>query len=219
MVAEELLYLLVTVQLLSATGALAPGPLFITNLIYGSFGGWKTGFQMALGHMLVEFPLYLAIGLGLISIIHMANIKIYLGITGGIVMIAFGILQFISLRKRRNYVPDTNIAFRKHSPLFMGIILSAFNPFFILWWVFIGSTFIYSTVNILSYYGLPLIYMSHVWMDFVWLTFTAHAAFLGKNLLKEKFYNLFVTVLSLLLVVFGVHFIFKSLWGISILPL
>ncbi len=219
MITEELLHLLITVQLLSATGALAPGPLFIINLIYGSYGGWKNGFKMALGHMLVEFPLYLAIGLGLISLMYMADVKIYLGITGGIVMIAFGILQFTSLRKRKNYVSNTNIAFKKHGPLLMGVLLSAFNPFFILWWIFIGSTFIYGTINILSYYGLPLIYMSHVWMDFVWLTFTAHMAFLGRNLLKEKFYNFFVAALSLLLVVFGIHFISKSLWGISILPL
>jgi len=213
---ESIIGLLITVQLLSATGALAPGPLFVTNLIYGIRGGWRSGFKVALGHMIVEFPLYMTIGLGLISIMYMANFKVFLGVLGGTVMLIFGTLQIANVLKGKSELASMKL--EKHGPLIMGILLSAFNPFFILWWLFIGSTFIYATINILSYYGLPLIYVSHVWMDFVWLSFTAHMAFIGKNILREKYYRFFVGILGLILIVFGVHFIFKSIWNISVLP-
>jgi len=213
---ESIIGLLITVQLLSATGALAPGPLFVTNLIYGIRGGWRSGFKVALGHMIVEFPLYMTIGLGLISIMYMANFKVFLGVLGGTVMLIFGTLQIANVLKGKSELASMKL--EKHGPLIMGILLSAFNPFFILWWLFIGSTFIYTTINILSYYGLPLIYISHVWMDFVWLSFTAHMAFIGKNILREKYYRFFVGILGLILIVFGVHFISKSVWNISVLP-
>ena len=213
---ESIIGLLITVQLLSATGALAPGPLFVTNLIYGIRGGWRSGFKVALGHMIVEFPLYMTIGLGLISIMYMANFKIFLGVLGGTVMLIFGTLQIANVLKGKSELASMKL--EKHGPLIMGILLSAFNPFFILWWLFIGSTFIYATINILSYYGLPLIYVSHVWMDFVWLSFTAHMAFIGRNILREKYYRFFVVVLGLILIVFGVHFISKSIWNVSVLP-
>jgi len=213
---ESIIGLLITVQLLSATGALAPGPLFVTNLIYGIRGGWRSGFKVALGHMIVEFPLYMTIGLGLISIMYMANFKIFLGVLGGTVMLIFGTLQIANVLKGKSELASMKL--EKHGPLIMGILLSAFNPFFILWWLFIGSTFIYATINILSYYGLPLIYVSHVWMDFVWLSSTAHMAFIGKNILREKYYRFFVGILGLILIVFGVHFISKSVWNISVLP-
>ena len=213
---ESIIGLLITVQLLSATGALAPGPLFVTNLIYGIRGGWRSGFKVALGHMIVEFPLYMTIGLGLISIMYMANFKVFLGVLGGTVMLIFGTLQIANVLKGKSELASMKL--EKHGPLIMGILLSAFNPFFILWWLFIGSTFIYTTINILSYYGLPLIYVSHVWMDFVWLSFTAHMAFIGKNILREKYYRFFVGILGLILIVFGVHFISKSVWNISVLP-
>ena len=216
MPSETIIGLLITVQLLSATGALAPGPLFVTNLIYGTRGGWKSGFKIALGHMIVEFPLYMVIGLGLISVMYVTNFKVFLGILGGAVMLVFGAMQIVDIFKGKNEL--INMKLGKHGPLIMGALLSAFNPFFILWWLFIGSTFIYATINVLSYYGLPLIYVSHVWMDFVWLSFTAHMAFIGRNILREKYYKFFVGILGLILIVFGVHFISKSIWNISILP-
>ena len=216
MASETIIGLLITVQLLSATGALAPGPLFVTNLIYGVHGGWKSGFKVALGHMIVEFPLYMVIGLGLISVMYMADFKMLLGVLGGTVMLIFGALQMVNIFRGRNEL--ANMKLGKHGPLIMGILLSAFNPFFILWWLFIGSTFIYATINILSYYGLPLIYVSHVWMDFVWLSLTAHMAFIGRNILREKYYRFFVGILGLILIVFGIHFISKSVWNVSVLP-
>jgi ABC-type tungstate transport system substrate-binding protein len=49
------------VVLLSASGVLSPGPLFLANLIYGSKGGIK----IALGHTIVELPLIIILALSI----------------------------------------------------------------------------------------------------------------------------------------------------------
>jgi len=41
---------LATVVVVTASGALAPGPLFAANLLQGARGGLKSGFMMSVGH-------------------------------------------------------------------------------------------------------------------------------------------------------------------------
>jgi threonine/homoserine/homoserine lactone efflux protein len=53
------------VVLLSASGVLFPGPLILTNLIYGSKGGFHSGIKIALGHTIVELPLIILLALSI----------------------------------------------------------------------------------------------------------------------------------------------------------
>ncbi len=218
---NPILNLIITIQILTATGALAPGPLFVTNLIFGSREGWKAGFKMSVGHTIVEFPLFLMIAFGMLSAMMIGVSALVLGVLGGLTMIVFGILELNdALKNRKNSLNNTFLnRFGNKGPIFMGAALSAFNPFFIMWWIFIGSTFIYTSLKILPYFLLPLVYLAHVWMDYAWLMLTAHLSFIGKNVLKEEKYRYFVGALGLLLVIFGFHFITKSLFNFPLLPL
>ena len=53
------------VILLSTSGVLSPGPLFLTNLIYESRQGAHAGIKIACGHTIVELPLIIILALGL----------------------------------------------------------------------------------------------------------------------------------------------------------
>jgi threonine/homoserine/homoserine lactone efflux protein len=53
------------VILLSTSGVLSPGPLFLTNLIYESRQGAHAGIKIACGHIIVELPLIIILALGL----------------------------------------------------------------------------------------------------------------------------------------------------------
>jgi threonine/homoserine/homoserine lactone efflux protein len=53
------------VILLSTSGVLSPGPLFLTNLIYGSRQGAHAGIKIASGHTVVELALIITLALGL----------------------------------------------------------------------------------------------------------------------------------------------------------
>ena len=54
----------VLVIIVSASGVMAPGPLFAANLVYGLKQGTKSGIKMAVGHTIVEFPLGILFGIG-----------------------------------------------------------------------------------------------------------------------------------------------------------
>ena len=56
----NLLDFVATVVVVTASGALAPGPLSFGILMQGSKEGARSGFSCAIGHTLVEFPLVLA---------------------------------------------------------------------------------------------------------------------------------------------------------------
>jgi len=59
----ELLNFIVTVVLVTASGALAPGPLFFATVSHGTRSGAKGGLAFSIGHTLVEFPLVLLLAL------------------------------------------------------------------------------------------------------------------------------------------------------------
>ena len=82
------------VILVSASGVLSPGPLFLTNIIYGSKQGVTAGIKIAFGHTIVEFPLVIALALGLFTFSHVfannENLKI-ISIVGGIAIVVFAL--------------------------------------------------------------------------------------------------------------------------------
>jgi threonine/homoserine/homoserine lactone efflux protein len=74
------------VILVSASGVLSPGPLFFTNIIYGSKQGVTAGVKIAFGHTIIEFPLVITLAWGLFTfsqvLINYENLKI-ISIIGG----------------------------------------------------------------------------------------------------------------------------------------
>src|SRR5919199_1559454 len=93
------------VILLSASGVLSPGPLFFTNLIYGSRQGAYAGFKIAYGHTIVELPLIIILALGLskfssLDLTSNGNLKI-IGLIGGVSIALFSLMQINSLIKRK----------------------------------------------------------------------------------------------------------------------
>jgi threonine/homoserine/homoserine lactone efflux protein len=127
------------VVLVSASGVLSPGPLFLTNIIYGSKQGITAGIKIAYGHTMVELPLVIILALGLFTFsyvfLNSENLKI-ISIVGGIAMIVFALTQIINFTKgkvdnERQYAGVSD----KKGPILLGVIFSALNPFFIIWWL------------------------------------------------------------------------------------
>jgi len=196
---------LIKVVLISSSGALAPGPLTTATMSVGVKQGWKGGFKVALGHLIVEFPLVMLIALGLYVLFRDPTFIRMSSIVGGVFMIYFGYLTIkdafgqISRSKFDSY------------PLIVGITLTALNPFFILWWVGIGSPLILEAITTWGILSIFPFYVAHVWLDFAWLSVIAHAtSFSGR---VEKIYRVIVLVLGLLLIAFGVDFLSYGLFG------
>lgn len=208
----NLIDFIATVVIVTASGALAPGPLSFAILLHGSKGGALAGFSCAIGHTLVEFPLVLALALGLLAATSQPIIKSVIGIAGGLGLITFGILQIRDTIIAR---PSTNLPARKAtlptSGLVLGAALTGLNPYFILWWLTIGSVLIVQALAFAALLGVLLMYVSHVWMDYAFLTALAHFGKKGKAIVGSKYYRIVLVTFGVILVYYGATFILGAM--------
>ena len=137
-----------------------------------------------------------------------------MGVTGGIFLILFSILQITSILKYKstNCQPIANPKFNIKNPILTGFIFTILNPFFLVWWLTIGSKLISeSVINFGIIEGISIIFLSHIWMDYFWLWVTSFMINKGKFIINEKVYRIFVFAISVILGIYGVYMLFMSL--------
>ena len=214
----DLASFIIYVIVVTVSGVLSPGPLTIATLIHGAKGGLKAGLNCALGHMLVELPLAVFIGLGLLNLMG-SGVKRILEIVGGLALIGFGMLQLRGVLRSENgssqdVSAEDSMLPVSGSALLTGVTLTGLNPYFILWWLSIGSALIYEALNLGLVEGLAIMYLAHVWMDYAWLGLIAHLSGCGRRVLGRKIYRYILIGFSIALVVFGVLWIASAI-GVS----
>ena len=200
-----------TVIVVTASGALAPGPLSFGILMQGSKEGARSGFSCAVGHTLVEFPLVLALALGLLAAASQPTIKAVIGLVGGLGLIGFGVLQIYGTLKSKTEAGEkTRARNLPVSSVVLGLALTGLNPYFILWWLTIGSVLIVQALAFAAIIGVLIMYIAHVWMDYAFLTSLAYFAKKGRNIAGSKYYKLLLTAFGLILVYYGMTFIWDA---------
>jgi threonine/homoserine/homoserine lactone efflux protein len=209
---------LVTVVVVTASGALAPGALFAANLLEGTKGGAKSGFMISVGHMLVELPLVMLMALGISSLMSFPGFALVVGLVGGSALIGFGLLQVRgAIRQPISSRPVQGAGLQKKA-LILGVGLTALNPYFILWWLTVGLGLVVQAVELGALLGVLIMYASHVWMDYAWLTGTAYLSARGTVLLGGRGYKLLLIGLAAFLIYFGVGLIARNVFQFNILP-
>ena len=190
---------------ISASGVMAPGPLFAANISYGLREGTRSGIKMAIGHTVVEFPLVILLGVGIFSLDRTPEFRFIISILGAITLFIFATIQIKKvLQNNENTTTTTKL---KQNPLIAGIVLSALNPFFIIWWLTVGFKLISDAMLIWAFSGILVVFFLHIWMDFVWLGGTSFIALKSSRILSNKNYKIIMIGLSLLLVYFGITFL------------
>ena len=195
----------ILVIIVSVSGVMAPGPLFAANVSYGLKGGAKTGIKMAIGHTIVELPLVILLGIGVFSLEIFPEFRTIISILGAITLFVFATLQIkTALRKEK-----TKISNPKQGPLVAGILLSALNPFFIIWWLSIGFKLISDAMILWSFGGILIMLVLHIWMDFVWLGAVSFFASKSSGILSNRNYKVLMLGISGMLVYFGITFLIE----------
>ena len=202
---EVVLPFAVMVIAISASGVMSPGPLFTANIVYGLKEGKIAGLKIAMGHTVVEFPLIVFLGLGTISLETFPEYRILITVIGAIGLFVFAGLQIKSIFGK-DFRNETNS--NKNSFL-AGILLSALNPFFIIWWLTIGIILITESIALWGFSGILILFIFHIWMDYVWLFAVAGFASKAKNALSNNNYKILIVGLSILLVYFGIQFLLQ----------
>ena len=205
----DLFSFVVTVIILTASGALAPGPLFFATVTHGTKHGAKSGLIFSIAHTVVEFLLIMLLALGLLTVASEPIVKMVIGLIGGIVLIAFGTIQI------RNSIISNPEDLKKpkasYRHLFiLGLAFTGLNPYFILWWLTVGAQLIIIALEFAALIGVLFMFVCHVWMDYVWLTGTAYFAKKGTNIMGLKWYKPLLIVFGVILIYFGITFIISA---------
>jgi len=227
------------VIVLSMSGVLSPGPLFLANIIYGSKQGYYAGIKIANGHMAVELLLIILSSLGIFGLSHFsvgpAALRV-VGMIGGIAIILFSVVQISNVLKRIRNTGDTintNNKSKKlaighgsnylffldkinrridRGPLVVGIIFTAMNPFFVIWWLTVGIKLISDTIYLFGVVeGVFLLFLLHIWMDYAWLTLSAYLISKGWSIVKMRSYHLFMVCINIILISYGFYFLVTNI--------
>ena len=190
------------VVIISASGVMAPGPLFASTISSAIQHGKNAGLKIAMGHTVVELPLVILIGIGAISLESMAEFRIIVAALGASSIFAFAGLQIFSTLKSRNIARNS-----RYGAFATGIILTGLNPFFLVWWFTIGIKLISDSLVLWSFWGILVMFGMHIWMDYAWLFSVSALSSRGIRFLSDKRYKICIIAINLVLIYFGILFV------------
>ena len=187
---------------ISLSGALAPGPVTAAAIGMGS-GNRFAGVLMALGHGIVEFPLMVLLLLGVGRLLKLRHVRIVIGLAGGGFLVFLAVQMFRGLGGSGAEVAQTT----GNSPLMAGILLSAGNPYFLVWWATVGLALITMAKNSFGLWAFGLMALAHWSCDLVWLAILSWASFEGSVLLGPTGQQVVLAVCAAAMLGFGLYFI------------
>ena len=194
-----------TVIVTSLSGVMAPGPMFAVTLAKSLKSPWA-GVWVSLGHAVIEVPLILLIYFGLAQFFEYEIVSLVLGILGGGMIIWMGFGLFRARREMAREGRDTT-----YNAFMAGILMSGLNPFFLVWWVTVGSLLLKTFLDAVGDWGLTIFIVVHWLCDLVWLSLVSVVIYRTRHFWGQKIQELVFVVLSAALYYFGVMFVVKGI--------
>ena len=203
----ELLQMVLLGFVIGLTGALAPGPTLVATINASIAGDWTTGMKVSLGHAIVELFLVILILLGLATV-ALPYTTVIAGI-GGIALVVFGILTIKGSRKATMRTSEVQTI---ANPYMAGLVTSAANPYFWIWWLSIGSAMVIAGLE----GGLALagaFMVGHWTADIAWYTLVSTGVSKGKTLFSDTVYQKIMGLCGIFLIIFGVYYLSRLVFS------
>ena len=194
-----------TVITISLTGVMAPGPMFAVTLTKSLKSPWA-GVLVSLGHAVIEVPLILLVYFGLAQFFENQVVSLVLALLGGTMIIWMGISLLNTSPAMARKGKDTT-----YNAFVAGILMSGLNPFFLVWWVTVGSLLLMNFLDAVGTWGLPLFIIVHWLCDLVWLSLLSVVVYRTRVFWGPKLMEGIFTVLALALLYFGEYFIIQGI--------
>ncbi|MDW7732507.1 MAG: LysE family transporter [Methanolobus sp.] len=198
----ELLEMLAMGFAVGMTGALVPGPMLFVTIDTSLKKGWLAGPKVFIGHAILEFLVCLLIIYGITAVSDSTVMAI--SILGGATLIIFGILTIKNARGTADSMQEQGNT--NSSPVLAGVITSASNPYFWIWWLAAGSALVLRGLEI-SLLAAAMFVIGHWIADIGYFTVVSTSVSRGKKLMSPKIYERVLMSCGLFLVLFGSWFI------------
>jgi threonine/homoserine/homoserine lactone efflux protein len=197
----DIFQMLILGFVIGLTGALAPGPTLVATINASIAGNWASGLKISLGHVIVELFLVILIlfGLSAVALPHTSAIAA----VGGIALILFGGL---TLSGSRTATLSTCALQPVCNPYSAGLITSAANPYFWIWWLSIGSSMVIAGLE--GGLVFVVIFMVGHWSaDTLWFTLVSIAVSKGRTIFSDSAYRKIMMLCGIFLILFGIFYL------------
>lgn len=201
--AESAPLFLLTVAFVSLSGVIMPGPVLAATITKG-YEDQKAGLKIALGHSFAELPLIVLIFFGFDFFFKDPLIFSAVGLLGGALLLYMG---YEMVRDREKILEDRPVV--EYTSFTAGIVTTAANPYFFLWWATVGAALIAGAVEF-GWIMLPIFAAVHLSCDFLWGHFVAYSIFKTKGLWSKRRHHFLFLVAGLIMLIFGLYFIVSS---------
>ncbi len=190
---------------IALSGAMMPGTLLTVAISESSKRGVLAGPLLILGHGILEVVLLAAIFMGMAPLFKEEWFFIFISIAGGSILLWMAAGMFRSL-------PSLTLSLepgdeKSGNIILTGILMSAANPYFIIWWATIGLGYIlqsseYGLAGVLSFFS------GHILADLTWYTIISTAVGKGRSFFSDKVYRGIIGCCAGFLVLFSVYLFF-----------
>ena len=211
----EALAIFGTSFLVGLSGALIPGPLLALDIRESAHGGFWAGPYIATGHSILELLVVILLAVGFLQVTEQGPTFTIIALLGGVFLVWMG---WNMVRSRAQGLPsipgDPRRSGHYHPvrPMLGGALFSATNPFWSLWWVTVGASFMAETKSLgLGTAGIAAFYLGHILSDYSWFSLVSFAVASGRRIMNEAFYKGMALVSGLFLWGLGCFFMVKGL--------
>jgi threonine/homoserine/homoserine lactone efflux protein len=192
------------------SGAIMPGPVLTYTIRKSLVNGPRAGFLIMLGHAILEIALISLIFLGFDTILQSDAAQIAIGMIGGLLLVYLGCDMMKGAIKNKVRIKVEAEGGGSRGMILSGFLISASNPYFLLWWAIIGLGFLLGAYKSFGVTGVAVFYLGHILADFLW--YGAISTLIGKTrrFISKRLYRGIVIGLGCLLVYFGGNFVYQA---------
>jgi len=198
--------------LIGFSGALMPGPMLGIAIDGSLKKGWSAGPLIVLGHGMLELLLIVIMLLGLKDFFSKPAVAGSIGLFGGAYLAWMGYGMMKSGIKRTVSIEKQGAEIRAGTRNFVlaGALVSAANPYFLLWWASTGLELVRQSYA-LGLTGVSVFFAGHILSDFTWYSAVSFAFSKGKKLISDGVYRWIIIFLGIFIMLFSLYFIGSGL--------
>ncbi|MGB9734769.1 MAG: LysE family transporter [bacterium] len=185
------------------TGAMMPGPMFTATMFMSSKKGFIAGPLIVIGHGSLEALLVVLLYFGFSSVFKNHAVIGSVGLVGGITLLW---MSYEAFKFSHDPLNETNTKLFNGSAYIAGIITSISNPYWIIWWITIGLSYILISFKY-GIKGIIVFYIGHILADFSWYSLVAFSFSFMKRFITSKGYMIIAIISGIIFAVFSVYFL------------
>ncbi|MFA6149369.1 MAG: LysE family transporter [bacterium] len=199
--------------IIGLSGAMMPGPLLAVTIRHASIRGFSAAPLLVLGHAILEAALVCLLLFGLIEWIRGDAAIITIALLGSAMLLKMAAGMAREVRTLHFDAAAGGSPGRTHDgkgsagarPVIDGIVTSASNPYWSLWWATIGLGYLLLSRG-QGWRGILAFFSGHILSDAAWYFFVGAAVSAGRNWFTDRVYRGVVGACAVFLVFFALTF-------------